>query len=267
MASQNHHAHQDTSLKVLAAISLAFLLVALGQYLSLAGIESKQLGYIKLAKFSASLTIYAVTMFGLLKQITCGRQLLAWAATAACLGGVLELSTLLIQALVPSWQTALVAVTRLAILPPTFLMIVAFRLLLKENIDLALRHALLWATGLAIFGCLPGALMLTEINQPQSSYGSLKLAHFIGLHTLQLMPLAYFLVSKQTTNSEKQIKVIDSIGLLLLMLIALLTIRSTTETTILLALGAALLATNMDSKAGHTNTTPGANIPFSRSKF
>lgn len=254
MTMKNHHTQQEISLKLLATISLLFFLIALGQCLSFAGVE-KQLGYIKLARFSASLTIYAVTMFWLLKQLTSARPILAWAAIGACLGGTLELSTLLIQALAPSWQsTALLTISRLAILPPTVLMLVAFRQLLNESIPRALRSALLWATGLAIFGCLPGALMLIEISQHQSSSAlslpsGLKLAHFIALHTLQLMPMAYFLISKLITSEDKQIKVIDSIGLVLLVLIALLTLTSTTEgnqtmAIVILTLCAVFLATN-----------------------
>lgn len=279
MTSQSHHAQQEISLKLLAAASLAFFLIALGQF-SLNDVDTRaHLAFLKLAKFSASLAIYAATMLWLLKQVTSGRQLLAWAATGASFGGVLELSTLLIQALVPGWQTELLAIGRLAILPPTFLIILAFRQLLKENIPQALRKTLLWATGLAIFGCLPG-VMLLEVSQHQTSTTlalatDLKLAHFIGLHTLQLMPLTYFLVSKQTSNSEKQIKVVDTIGLSLLILIAMLTARSSeinaestqAIATFLLALCAVFLATSMGSKRGHPNTTPGGNILFGRSKF
>lgn len=256
MTSQNHHNQHEIALKLLAAVSLAFLVIALSQCLSFAGVDSKQLGYIKLAKFSTSLAIYAITMFWLLEQLTSGRPILTWAATGAFLGGTLELSTLLIQALAPNWQsTALLTIGRLAILPPTILMIVAFRLLLKESIPRALRSALLWGTGLAIFGCLPGVLMLTEIRQHQSIYGSLKLAHFIALHTLQLMPMAYFLISKQITSVDKQIKLIDCIGMVLLTLIALLTLSSMTESTqivatAILALCAVCLATNQAERFG-----------------
>ncbi|MBP9091618.1 hypothetical protein KBI23_11350 [bacterium] len=261
MTSQSDNAQQETPLRLLAAISLTFLLIAIGQYLSFAGLDSKQLGYIKLAKFSASLAVYAVTMYWLLKQLTSHRPILAWAAIGACLGGTLELSTLMIQALEPTWQsTTLLTIGRLAILPPTFFIIVIFKQLLRESLPRPLRSALLWATGLAIFGCLPGGLMLIEISQHQSSSvlglsSGLKLAHFIALHTLQLMPMAYFLISKQTTRIDQQIKVIDGIGLVLLALIALLTLTSTTEGTQTIAIGililcATFLATNHAKKLG-----------------
>ncbi|MDP3507819.1 MAG: hypothetical protein Q8T09_07490 [Candidatus Melainabacteria bacterium] len=261
MTMKNHHTQQEISLKLLAAISLLFFLIAIHHCLSFAGVESRQLGYIKLAKFSASLALYAVTMFWLLKQLTSDRPILEWAAIGACLGGTLELSTLMIQALAPTWQsTALLSIGRLAILPPSFLILVSFRQLLNESIPKALRSALLWATGLAMFGCLPGGLMLIEIGQHQSSSAlslpsGLKLAHFAALHTLQLMPMAYFLISKQITSEDKQIKVIDSIGLVLLVLIALLTLTSTTAgnqtmATVILTLCAVFLVTNQAKRLG-----------------
>lgn len=279
MNSQNQPKQQETSLKLLAAISLVFLLIALGQYLGFVGVDATaQQSAIKLGKFSASLAIYAATMLWLLRQLSSADKMLTWAAASACLGGVSELSTLLIQTLAPSWQSsALVVISRIAILPPTFLIIVTFKLLFKEDMPQALRRALLWATGLTIFGCLPGVLMLIEISHHQSSYGlvelgGLKLAHFIGLHTLQLMPMAHFLVSKQICNREKQIKAIDRIGLALLALIALLTISSTSENTQAIALAiltlcAVFLTTTWSRKTGRHNTTFGGNILFSRSKF
>jgi|GEM_PF-1534093 len=226
MTCRNQHSQQELSLILLLAISLVFLLVALGQ--SFIGVEPvAHLGYIKLAKFSASLAIYATTMFWLLKQVKGGGKLLDWAATSACFGAVLELTTLLIQAAYHGWQTSLlVAIGRLAILLPTTLIVIVFRLLLKESIAPALRLALLWATGLALFGCLPGALMLFEMSKHDAVLDSLRLAHFVGLHTLQLMPLAYFVVAKRSPSIKRQIMAINSLGYLVLVLIAALTIGS-----------------------------------------
>lgn len=224
MTFRNQYSQQELSLILLLAVSLVFLLVALGQ--SFIGTEA-HLGYIKLAKFSASLAIYATTMFWLLKQVRGGGKLLDWAATAACAGAVLELTTLLIQAAYHGWQTSLlVAIGRLAILLPTTLIVIVFRLLLKESIAPALRLALLWATGLALFGCLPGFLMLFEMSKHEAVLDSLRLGHFLGLHTLQLMPLAYFVVVKRSPSIKKQIMAINSLGYLLLILIAALTIGS-----------------------------------------
>ncbi|MBA4079096.1 MAG: hypothetical protein C0508_28960, partial [Cyanobacteria bacterium PR.023] len=146
---------------------------------------------------------------------------------AACFGAVLELTTLLIQAAYLGWQTSLlVAIGRLAILLPTTLIVIVFRLLLKESISPALRLALLWATGLALFGCLPGVLMLFEMSKHDDVLDSLRLAHFVGLHTLQLMPLAYFVVAKRNPSIKRQITAINTLGYLLLVLIAALTIGS-----------------------------------------
>jgi hypothetical protein len=226
MTSRNQHSQQELSLILLLAISLAFLLVALGQ--SFMGTEAAHLGYIKLAKFSASLAIYATTMFWLLKQVTGGGKLLDWAATAACFGAVIELTSLLIQAAYHGWQgwqtSLLVAIGRIAILLPTTLIMIVFRLLLKESIAPALRLALLWATGLALFGCLPGVLLLLEMSKHDAVFDSLRLAHFVGLHTLQLMPLAYFVVARLNPSVRRQIMAINTLGYLLLVLIAALTI-------------------------------------------
>ncbi len=225
MIHRNRHSQQELSLILLLAISLIFLLVALSQ--SCISTEAAQLGYVKLAKFSASLAIYATTMFWLLKQITPGGKLLDWAATGACFGALLELTSLLIQAAYHGWQTGLlVAIGRLAILLPTALIMIVFRRLLRESIAPALRLALLWATGLALFGCLPGVLMLFEMSKHDAVFDSLRLAHFVGLHTLQLMPLAYFVVAKRSPSIKRQIMAINTLGYLLLVLIAALSIGS-----------------------------------------
>lgn len=225
MIHRNQHSQQELSLILLLAISLAFLLISLGQ--SFIGTEAAHLGYIKLAKFSASLAIYATTMIWLLKLITSGGKLLDWAATAACFGAVVELTSLLIQAAYHGWQTSLlVAIGRIAILFPTALIVIVFRLLLRESIAPALRLALLWATGLALFGCLPGVLMLFEMSKHDAVVESLRLAHFVGLHTLQLMPFAYFVVARLNPSLRRQIMAINSLGYLLLVLIAALTVGS-----------------------------------------
>ncbi len=225
MLHRHRHSQQELSLISLLAISLIFLLVALGQ--SFIGTEAAHLGYIKIAKFSASLAIYAITMFWLLKQITPGGKLLDWAATGACFGALLELTSLLIQAAYHGWQTSLlVAIGRLAILLPTALIMIVFRRLLRESIAPALRLALLWATGLALFGCLPGVLMLFEMSKHDAVFDSLRLAHFVGLHTLQLMPLEYFVLARLNPSVRRQIMAINTLGYLLLVLIAALTIGS-----------------------------------------
>lgn len=228
MIHRHQHFQQELSLILLLAISLVFLLVALGQ--SFIGTEAAHLGYIKLAKFSASLAIYATTMIWLLKLITRGGKLLDWAATAACIGAVVELTSLLTQAAYHGWhgwQTSLlVVIGRIAILLPTALFVIVFRLLLRESIAPALRLALLWATGLALFGCLPGVLMLFEMSKHDAVVDSLRLAHFVGLHTLQLMPLAYFVVARLNPSLRRQIMAINSLGYLLLVLIAALTVGS-----------------------------------------
>lgn len=229
MIHRNQHSQQELSLILLLAISLVFLLVALGQ--SITGTEpAAHLSYIKLAKFSASLAIYATTMLWLVKQIRDGGRLLDWATSAACSGAVLELTSLLIQAAYLGWQgwqtSLLVAIGRLAILFPTALIMIVFSLLLRESIAPALRLALLWATGLALFGCLPGVLMLFEMSKHDAVFDSLRLAHFVGLHTLQLMPFAYFVVARLNPSMNRQIMAINSLGYLLLALIAALTIGS-----------------------------------------
>lgn len=205
------------------------------------GHDIQQAAWIKLTKFSASLFSYGASLLWLITNIKQDRKRLRRWAAAASIGGVVELLALFLQAMSISYfspASPLVAelthVTRLAILPPTLFIVILFKSILSErDCDPVLKRALLWATGLALFGCFPGALMLvpeyaggsTLATLTDGNISALKLSHFIGLHCLQVLPLCCWLIKRAGLSIRSQLTSISLIGGSLLVCTMLLAIR------------------------------------------
>lgn len=191
--------------------------------------QSEHQAWITLAKFGASLCTYAVTMNWMTDYMRCGEKLKRRATLAAVGGSVLVLLSLFTHAALltalPSLNDSFSVCTtlaRLAIVPPTAFIVVAFKTILTDlTAPTALRRSLLWATGLAILGCLPAILMLLpemirsstlHVFAAKNAHESLKVAHFIGLHALQFLPICCWFVSVKGASLERQTEVIDSAG-------------------------------------------------------
>lgn len=227
----------------LAIFSSAFFLIGIGFGLWFDSQHAFQQSWVTLAKFGASLCAYSITMQWLALQIGQNSHSMRFAAVLASIGGTVVLFSHFIHALLASFCPdsqaqcdLLTHLARLAIVPPTLYIAASFRAVLKEpSISNALKRSLLWATGLALIGCLPAILMLLpeffhgipalQALSSKNSHEDLKLAHFTGLHALQMLPIYCWLVSARKIPSLQQAELIDSMGLVILALIVLLAIK------------------------------------------
>lgn len=227
----------------LAIFGSAFLLIGIGFGIWFDSHHAGQQSWVTLAKFGASLCVYALTMHWLILQVRHDSQFMRQAAVFASVGGTGVLFCHFIHALLASFLPNsqaqcdhLTHLARLAIVPPTLYIAVSFRAVLKEpTISSALKRSLLWATGLALIGCVPALLILllelssgiaaAQALSTKNSHESLKLAHFIGLHALQILPIFCWLASTKRLPTARVAESIDWLGLVILALIALLTIK------------------------------------------
>ena len=229
-------------LACLAIASAIFFVVAIAFGLWFDTLQTAQKSWVNLAKFGASLCTYAVTMRWLLFYVRKNLQLVRFSSIAACVGGFLVLLFLFIEAMVAtlygaSAQGAIFShLARLAIIPPTSLLVVSFRAILDDSeASPVLRAGLLWATGLAVFGCVPAVLMLIPEAFPgipafqalstKASHEILKTSHFVGLHALQIMPIYCWMVSGKNLPYSRQIALVNAVGFVLAGLVGILSVK------------------------------------------
>ncbi len=221
-------------------------------------LHAGQKAWVTLAKFGASLGTYAVTMQWLLFYVRRNLPLVRFSSIAACLGGVLVLMFLFIEALAATFNapaTELAVLThlaRMAIIPPTVLLTVSFKAVLEDTSHPSvLRAGLFWATGLAVLGCVPAVLMLIPEAFPgisalqtlttKESHEILKTSHFIGLHALQIMPIYCWLVSSKNLPTDRQLTLVNSVGWALAALVGILTVKGLMAETLMAASGLTVL--------------------------
>ncbi len=242
-AAARKSARASLPLTLLAILGSAFFLIGIGFGTWFDSQHAGRQSWVTLAKFGASLCAYAITMQWLALQIRQDSQFMRLAAVLASLGGMAVLFFHFVHALLASYCPCsqaqcdlLTHLARLAIVPPTLYIGVSFRAVLKEPaISSALKRSLLWATGLALIGCVPALLMLLpelfhgspfwQALSAKNSHESLKLAHFTGLHALQILPIYCWLVSARKFPTARQAELIDSMGLVILTLTVLLAIK------------------------------------------
>ncbi len=160
--------------------------------------------WIKPAKFALSILLYAVSLQFIQRFINSQHAILPTVVQASLVGGFIELISTLTQSVLISSGLSnqvsdgiLLIVGRLAIMPLALLDLLMLVLLMKEeNLPPLLGSALKWGLVLTAVGFIPGLLLIAPepvqaclSSNTFCSGGNLRIAHFTGIHALQVLPL------------------------------------------------------------------------------
>ncbi|HEY9678314.1 MAG TPA: hypothetical protein V6C76_09915 [Drouetiella sp.] len=251
-------------LTALIAFSALWLLVSLMGLTIDHRLINGEHGWVKPIKFSMSLGIYGMTLIWLSKFLTEQKATFERVSIAALIGTIAELVTITIQAARGTashfntgtpFDHAMFWLAAISILPVAFGTIAIFFMLLRQrDLPPVLGLSLKWGVFLTIIGCIPGVLMLLPstaqeflshsrqvtghaVGLAQSSShglpligwstvaGDLRVAHFVGIHALQLLPIVAYAVPRLLgrISVKRQEWLVNNVGLTYFFAIALLT--------------------------------------------
>ena len=234
----------NPALVALVAFSLSVLLLSLTGLLVDHRSLNGELVWAKPCKFSTSLAIYGVTLIWFGRYLTTHKAFFKRISVASLIGTMVELTAIVIQVVrgtsshfntSTAFDHAIFVTVTLAIMPVAFSLIALFVMLLRErNLPHTVGLSLQWGVFLTIFGLIPGVLMLNihpvaSLKLPyigwSASSGDLRVAHFWGIHALQVLPFTGLLLEnlgKRLSSFHKHL-IIENVALIYLEIICLLT--------------------------------------------
>jgi hypothetical protein len=235
---------ENPALVTLVTFSLSVLLISLiGLFVDHRSLNG-ELVWAKPCKFSTSLAIYGATLIWFGRYLTTHKTFFKRISMASLLGTMVELSAIITQVIrgtsshfntSTAFDHAIFITIILAIMPVAFSLIALFVMLLRErNLPRTIGLSLQWGVFLTIIGLIPGVLMLNihpvaSIKLPylgwSASSGDLRVAHFLGIHALQVLPFTGMLtesLGKRLSSLHKHM-IIKNVALIYLEIICLLT--------------------------------------------
>ncbi len=228
----------NQALSLLVLFSLACLLVSLSGLVFDPRLINGEHAWIKPCKFSISLAVYGLTAIWLSTYLTKHLAFFKKICGAALVGTVIELGIIIMQVVrgttshfnnATPFNHAMFLMAVAAIMPVALSIVALFVMLLREdNLPPVMGLAIRWGVFLTIIGLIPGVLMvlpdpvqdaLTSAKQfdghtvglgeggPGLPFlgwstiaGDLRIAHFVGIHALQILPLIGWAVSNLLQN-------------------------------------------------------------------
>jgi hypothetical protein len=222
------------------------------------------LAWIKPCKFSLSFAVYGLTLNWFSQYLTRNRKFFQITCKAALCGAVVELLAIMLQVVrgttshfntATAFDHIVFCIITVAILPVAFSSISLLFILMREKkLPPVLGLSMKWGIFIALIGFVPGILMLVPESVRQLIYsnkqlsdqllansspvlpflgwstvsGDLRVAHFVGIHALQILPIFGLLIEKLSPNqllSTKKLLVFNG-GFTYLACVCLLTLQA-----------------------------------------